>query len=159
MADDFQNDVFLSHNARDKPQVRRLAERLKQAGLRVSFDDWCVGAGDIIALKVEKGLGQSRVLLCVSPNALASGWVSLERSTAIHRDPDNGDRRFIPPLLADCYNSSPKSFAFGLRYKTTSRLASYRRHRATPITTGRSGALEAPLTIQRLRNGDGNGYR
>jgi WD40 repeat protein len=103
MADTFSYDVFLSHNAKDKPRVRRLAERLKAAGLRVWFDEWNVRSGDIIALKVDEGLEQSRVLLlCVSPNALASGWVALERSTAIHRDPSNEGRRFIPLLLADC---------------------------------------------------------
>ncbi len=101
--EDFQFDVFLSHNSKDKPRVRKLAERLKQAGLRVWFDEWIIKGGDIIALKVDDGLEQSRVLLlCISPNALASGWVALERSTAIHRDPANEDRRFIPLLLADC---------------------------------------------------------
>lgn len=103
MADDFLYDVFLSHNAKDKPRVRRLAERLRDAGLRVWFDDWSVKAGEIISLKVDEGLEQSRVLLlCMSPNALASGWVALERSTAVHRDPSNAQRRFIPLLLADC---------------------------------------------------------
>jgi WD40 repeat protein/GTPase SAR1 family protein/DNA-directed RNA polymerase subunit RPC12/RpoP len=103
MADNFSYDVFLSHNAKDKPRVRRLAERLKQAGLRVWFDEWNVRSGDIISLKVDEGLEQSRVLLlCISPNALASNWVALERSTAVHRDPSNEDRRFIPLLLADC---------------------------------------------------------
>jgi hypothetical protein len=40
--------------------------------------------------------------LCLSPAALASGWVALERSTAVHRDPANAGRRFIPLLLGDC---------------------------------------------------------
>ena len=103
MADSFAYDVFLSHNAKDKGRVRRLAERLKEAGLRVWFDEWCVGPGDLIALKVDEGLEQSRtLLLCISPNALASDWVAQERSTAIHRDPANEGRRFIPLLLADC---------------------------------------------------------
>src|SRR5215813_5357447 len=99
----FLFDVFLSHNAKDKLRVRRLAERLKAAGLRVWFDEWTVGAGDLISLKVDEGLEQSRVLvLCISKNALKSGWVALERSTAVHRDPTNDDRRFIPLLLSDC---------------------------------------------------------
>src|SRR6266567_1200806 len=103
MPTQFEYDVFLSHNAKDKPRVRRLAERLKQAGLRVWFDEWNIGSGDIISLKVDEGLEQSRVLLlCISPNALGSDWVALERSTAIHRDPSNEGRRFIPLLLADC---------------------------------------------------------
>ncbi len=103
MPEPFQFDVFLSHNAQDKPRVRRLAERLKAAGVRVWLDEWVIQAGDIIALKVDEGLEQSRVLLlCISPAALASGWVALERSTAVHRDPANAGRRFIPLLLGDC---------------------------------------------------------
>jgi hypothetical protein len=102
MAHKFSYDVFLSHNAKDKPRVRRLAERLRQAGLRVWFDDWNIRSGDIIALKVDEGLEQSRVLLLCISRTLASGWVALERSTAIHRDPSNEGRRFIPLLLADC---------------------------------------------------------
>jgi len=100
---DFKFDVFLSHNSKDKPRVRKLAERLKAAGVRVWLDEWVIQAGDIIALKVDEGLEQSRVLLlCISPVALASGWVALERSTAVHRDPANEGRRFIPLLLGDC---------------------------------------------------------
>lgn len=103
MSERFQYDVFLSHNQADKPQVRRLAERLKAAGLRVWLDEWVIKPGDIIALEVDEGLEQSRVLLlCISPAALASGWVALERSTAVHRDPRNARRRFIPLLLGDC---------------------------------------------------------
>lgn len=103
MPDRFQFDVFLSHHAKEKPRVRRLAERLKVAGLRVWMDEWFEKPGDLIALKVDEGLKQSRVLLlCISPAALASGWVALERSPAIHRDPANAGRRFIPLLLGDC---------------------------------------------------------
>ena len=98
----FSHDVFLSYNHKDKQRVRRLANRLKEAKLRVWFDDWSVKPGEIISLKVDEGLEHSRVLvLCISPNALASNWVALERSTAIHRDPSNEGRRFIPLLLAD----------------------------------------------------------
>ncbi len=103
MKTDFAFDVFLSHNHVDKPRVRQLAERLRGAGLRVWFDEWTIRAGDIIALKVDEGLEQSRVLvLCISPNALASGWVALERSTAVHRDPANAERRFVPLMLTSC---------------------------------------------------------
>ncbi|HYV82100.1 MAG TPA: TIR domain-containing protein, partial [Pyrinomonadaceae bacterium] len=98
----FSYDVFLSYNHQDKLRVRRLAERLREAELRVWFDEWNIRAGEIISLKVDEGLEQSCVLvLCVSPNALASNWVALERSTAIHRDPSNEGRRFIPLLLTD----------------------------------------------------------
>ena len=38
MKEPFPYDVFLSHNQADKPRVRRLAERLRAANLRVWFD-------------------------------------------------------------------------------------------------------------------------
>ncbi|MBI2929375.1 MAG: toll/interleukin-1 receptor domain-containing protein [Verrucomicrobia bacterium] len=41
-------------------------------------------------------------MLCLSPAALGSDWVGLERSTVLFRDPANAGRRFIPLLLADC---------------------------------------------------------
>jgi small GTP-binding protein len=100
MADRFTYDVFLSHNARDKPLVRALAEELRAAGLRVWFDDWVIKPGDDIYLANELGLEAARALvLCLSPVALAE-WATLERSTALFRDPANAGRRLIPLLLA-----------------------------------------------------------
>ena len=99
----FPYDVFLSHNQADKPRVRQLAERLRAAGLRVWFDEWIIQPGDDIYLAIERGLEAARTLvLCLSPAALGSDWVGLERSTVLFRDPANAGRRFIPLLLADC---------------------------------------------------------
>jgi hypothetical protein len=103
MSPEFQYDVFLSHNKADKPRVRRLAGRLRAAGLRVWFDEWNVQPGDDIYLAIERGLETSRTLvLCLSQAALDSAWVNLERSTVLFRDPANSGRRFVPLLLADC---------------------------------------------------------
>ena len=78
----FQYDVFLSYKSSDKPRVRRLAERLRGAGLRVWFDDWVIKFGDDIYLAIERGLDAARVqVLCLSPAALGSDWVAMERST------------------------------------------------------------------------------
>ena len=88
MPDRFAYDVFLSHNSKDKPRVRALAEKLRGEGLRVA---------------IERGLEAARAqVLCLSPAALGSDWVTLERSTVLFRDPSNAGRRFIPLLLADC---------------------------------------------------------
>jgi WD40 repeat protein/GTPase SAR1 family protein len=103
MADRFTYDVFLSHNSQDKPRVRVLAEKLRDAGLRVWFDDWIIKPGDDIYLAIKRGLEAARAqVLCLSPTALGSNWVALERSTVIFRDPSNAGRRFIPLLLANC---------------------------------------------------------
>jgi hypothetical protein len=54
----------------------------------------------MISLKIEQGLEHSRTLVLVmSENALASEWVTLERHTALFRDPSNAERRFIPLRL------------------------------------------------------------
>ena len=42
MPPDFEYDVFLSYSSKDKPAVRRLAERLKGDGLRVWLDEWVI---------------------------------------------------------------------------------------------------------------------
>lgn len=100
---EFRWDVLLSHNSRDKPKVRPLAEALRDAGLRVWFDEWNIGPGDDIFAAVEHGLQHTRVLvLCMTPAAFGSDWVQLERGTALFRDPMNRQRRFIPALLEDC---------------------------------------------------------
>jgi len=83
--------------------VRQLAERLRDQGLRIWFDEWEIQPGDDIYLAIDRGLELSRILvLCLSPAAIGSGWAALERSTLLFRDPTNMPRRFIPLLLGDC---------------------------------------------------------
>jgi small GTP-binding protein len=114
MAENFKYDVFISHSSEDEPAVRELAERLKRDGLRVWFDEWEIQLGDLISLKIEEGLEQSRTLVLVmSANALASEWVKLERHTALFRDPTNQQRRFIPLRLDDAeIKDTLKQFAY-----------------------------------------------
>jgi WD40 repeat protein len=70
--------------------------------------------GDSIPLKIEQGLESSRTLLLVmSHGAFASEWVTLERHTALFRDPTNQQRRFIPLRLDDAeINDSLRQFAY-----------------------------------------------
>ena len=100
----FEYDVFLSHNSLDKPKVRRIAERLHGAGLKVWFDEYVIQPGDDIFIAIEQGLKVSRcLLLCMSRTAFNCDWVKLESSTALFRDPVNRTRRFVPLLLDDCH--------------------------------------------------------
>jgi hypothetical protein len=99
---DFDFDVFLSHSTKDKVLVRAIAERLRQDGLRVWFDEWVLKPGDSVPAKIEQGLERSRVLvLCMSVNAFGSDWAQLEAGTFRFRDPLNEERRFLPLRLDD----------------------------------------------------------
>jgi GTPase SAR1 family protein len=102
MTDSLNYDVFLSHSAKDKSAVRELAERLKSDGLRVWLDEWEIQPGDMIGLKINQGLEQSRTLaLVMSANASESEWVTFESHTILFSDPTNQQRRFIPLRLDD----------------------------------------------------------
>jgi len=79
----FQYDVFLSYNHADTPQVWRLAERLRAAGLKPKAE--C--------------RRQNEEILHSSFFIHPSLAVGLERSTVLFRDPANAGCRFIPPLL------------------------------------------------------------
>jgi TIR domain-containing protein len=55
---DFIN-FFLSHSTNDKAAVRSLAERLRQDGLKVWFDELVLKPGNAIPAKIEEGLGRT----------------------------------------------------------------------------------------------------
>lgn len=93
---EFEYDTFLSHSTTDKPTVRRIAEALRDRGLRVWLDEDEIGLGDHIYSKIEHGIEHSRVLIFfASKHSLGSDWARIERSTAAFRDPINTARRFL----------------------------------------------------------------
>ena len=54
MSDSFSYDVFLSHSSKDKDVVREIAERLRNDGLNVWFNEWILKPGDSILAKIEE---------------------------------------------------------------------------------------------------------
>ena len=124
----FTHDVFLSHSSTDKAVVHELAERLREDGIRVWFDEWEIQFGDSILSKIESALDSSRVLvLCMSEHAFGSDWAMLESQTFRFRDPLNNQRRFIPIRLDD--TEPPESlaqFAYA-DWRGEAKEASYRR--------------------------------
>lgn len=96
-------DVFLSHSSLDKGIARILYRGLVERGLKVWFDEETIKLGDHIYSKIETGAENSRVLIFLaSSNSLKSDWVTLERSSAVFRDPINNDRRMITIKTDDC---------------------------------------------------------
>ncbi|MEO5350225.1 MAG: toll/interleukin-1 receptor domain-containing protein [Magnetococcus sp. YQC-3] len=100
---DYAWDVFLSHSSEDKEIVTEAAERLRAAGLRVWFDADSIEVGDIIPAEIEEGLkGSKRLVLFMSPDAMASEWVNMERYAIYFRNTEKVKRPIIPVMLRDC---------------------------------------------------------
>ena len=154
--DVFSYDVFLSHSSKDKPIVRRLAQRLREDGLKVWFDEWAIPPGGNIPRLIDEGLEQSAVLvLCMSANSLGSDWAAVESQAFRFTDPVNRELRFIPLRLDDTEpRASLRQFAFvdwrgeGTDEAYTRLLDACRRQRELvilqrPVARGRPFALSA----------------
>ena len=115
MADRFTYDVFLSHNAKDKPRVRGLAEELRAAGLRVWFDEWVIKPGDDIYLAIERGLEAARVAGVV-PVASGAG-VGVGDARAQHRAVPRSDqcRPALHPVAAGRLRAAGRIAALQVR--------------------------------------------
>lgn len=106
MPPEFEFDVFVSYSRKDQAVVQDLAQRLRDAGVRVWLDLWEIALTDRLlgnaAAKIEYGLMHSRLLLlCISKHALGADWVQLESQSVRFRDPLNQERRVIPLRLDD----------------------------------------------------------
>ena len=104
-------DVFLCHNARDKPAVRELAENLGNLGLLAWIDEERLLPGDVVQEKLEREIRRAgAVVVCIGPNGLGR-WQQVEYHTVYEQlidlseqDGDQGFRtsdqlRVIPVLL------------------------------------------------------------
>ena len=104
----FECDIFLSHNRMDQDWTARLAERLEQENwqgrkLKVFFSPWDIRPGQSIPLEIERALPQSRkVGLIMSPEAIASAWVELERLVTTYISVSAREARLIPLLRRAC---------------------------------------------------------
>ena len=107
MIESLTYNVFLGHSSIDKDLVRPIAERLRNHGLRIWFDEWVLKPVDSTPTKIEKGLERSRVLvLCLSASAVGYDWAQLVGGSFRFRDPLNQEHRFV---------SAPQPSAFILQ--------------------------------------------
>jgi len=98
--DEYNWDVFVSHNHKQKPWVRSAVEQWRALGLQVFFDDDSIQPGDELLSSIEKGLEESRyIVFVITPASVASKWVALEIACTISTDPDASLRRVIPVIL------------------------------------------------------------
>jgi hypothetical protein len=96
-------DVFLSHSSVDDEWAARLKAALTAKGLTVWLDLDEIRPGDVFVQALERGLESSgAVAIIVSPESMASGWVSEEYSRALSMAKSRGSSLpLIPILLQD----------------------------------------------------------
>jgi hypothetical protein len=98
----FPFHVFLSHASTDKPEVLRLIEILKNAGITYWVDHERINFGDGIVAKIEDGLKRSRyVVVCLSDSLAASGWCRAEYGPILYREFSGDTSRRVIPLSLD----------------------------------------------------------
>ncbi|WP_435219221.1 toll/interleukin-1 receptor domain-containing protein [Streptomyces sp. bgisy034] len=94
--------AFISHNHRDKPDVKPLAARLRLLGVDVWLDSWEIRPGDSIPGKVNEALGLvDTVMVFWSANSSTSAWVNTEWEVALTRRLRDNSVRVIPIILDD----------------------------------------------------------
>jgi len=94
--------AFISHSARDKAFVRKLAADLVASGVKVWIDEQNILVGDSIPEKIAQGLAESDFfLIVVSQNSVNSEWVKKELSGAIVHEIERRKVTVLPIRLDD----------------------------------------------------------
>lgn len=95
--------IFLSHNHKDKPFVRRLATDLMAEGVKVWLDEAEIKVGDSLIRKISSGIYEMDYLGAVlSPDSVKSAWIQEELEQALHIQISEAYVKVLPILLRDC---------------------------------------------------------
>ncbi len=93
-------DVFLSHNGRDKPAVRVIAQDLRQRGLLPWLDEYDLRPGSVWQAQIERIIAKVKAaVIVVGPNGF-SEWNNDERM-AFEREAKRRELPVIPLILPD----------------------------------------------------------
>lgn len=92
--------IFLSHSSKDKDFVRKLARNLKHLGHNPWYDEWEIRVGECIVSRIQEGLSKADfVILVLTPEAVASGWVKREWKDAYWSEIKEKNIVVLPVLL------------------------------------------------------------
>lgn len=91
-------DAFISHATEDKDGfVRPLAQKLKEYGFRVWYDEFALEIGDSLRESIDKGLVNSKYgIVILSPKFLDKSWTKYELNSLIAKE--IGGKKVILPV-------------------------------------------------------------
>ncbi len=97
------SSVFLSHNSKDKPWARELAEHLTADGVVVWLDEAELNIGDSLIERISEGIESMEFVAAIlSPNSIASHWVQKELSLAMSKEVRGKKITVLPLLIEQC---------------------------------------------------------
>ena len=97
------SSVFLSHNSKDKPFVRKLAGQLTSDGVLVWLDEAELNIGDSLIEKIADGIEKMvYVAAIISTNSIKSRWVQKEISLAMSKEIAGRRVTVLPILIEKC---------------------------------------------------------
>jgi len=97
------SSVFLSHNSKDKPWVRVLAERLMADDVVVWLDEAEINIGDSLIDKITEGIKEMKfVAAIISKNSVESSWVQKEISIAMSKEIAGRQVTVLPLVIDNC---------------------------------------------------------
>lgn len=97
------SSVFLSHNSKDKPWVKKLAERLTADGVVVWLDEAELNIGDSLIEKISSGIREMEyVAAVISRNSVESTWVQKEINLAMSKEIMGRKVTVLPLLIERC---------------------------------------------------------
>lgn len=95
--------VFLSHSSKDNAFTRKLAERLRDAGVRVWLDEAEINIGDSLLTKISAAIESTDfVAVIISHNSVQSNWVQTELQMAMSRELADKKVRVLPIVIEPC---------------------------------------------------------
>src|SRR5918911_4637417 len=92
--------IFMSHNSKDKPFVRRLAKELESYGVKVWVDEAEIKIGESLTQKIGQAIEETDFFAVVlSKNSIDSAWVQKELEIAISKEIERKQVVVLPLLL------------------------------------------------------------
>lgn len=94
------SSIFLSHNSKDKPFVRKLADDLRSQGFYVWVDEAEIKLGDSLIEKIRDGLDRVEYVgVVLSNNSINSQWVRKEIDIAMNQEIEDRKIKVLPLML------------------------------------------------------------
>lgn len=136
------SSIFLSHNSKDKPFVRKLANDLRRNGFYVWVDEAEIKLGDSLINKIREGIDKVEYVgVVLSSNSINSEWVNHEIDIAMNQEIEGKKVKVLPIMLEKV---DPPSFLKGKLY--------------ADFTTKESYSYGLKLIIERLSENPNNAH-